>query len=263
MTQRNHLISVAVHGSAGKVGQEVVRALDSTDNMSLVASIDQVDPFWLPVGVEHFKNFDSAIDARKFEVLVDFTNSEATMNIMKSAISAGVRLVIGSTGFTNAQISELHDEVSRHDTAAILAPNFTIGAVLLGKLAKIAAPFFDFVEVSEEHHENKIDAPSGTAISIVQSIKEGHPDKFMRNEPSKEPIGNTRGGSDNGISIHSSRLPGKLAHHQVTFGNTGQTLTLRHDTINRECYMPGVLLAVNEIVQRNGLIIGLESLLDI
>ena len=263
MSQGNNSIKVAVHGSAGKVGQEVVRAVNAADNMDLIASIDQIDPAWLPTGVGHFNTFAQALESNQFDVLVDFTNSEATLGIYQPALEAGVRLVIGSTGFTEEQIATLSLEVLRHKSGAILAPNFTIGAVLLGKLAKLAAAYFDYVEVFEEHHENKIDAPSGTAISIVQSIKDGHPGIFSRNEPQREAISNTRGGADQGISIHSSRLPGKLAHHQVIFGSQGQTLSLRHDTINRECYMPGVLMAIAEVLKRDGMIIGLESLLDI
>jgi len=119
------------------------------------------------------------------------------------------------------------------------------------------------VEIAEEHHEEKIDAPSGTALSIAKAIHEAHPARFQRNVPEREPLAGTRGGDYQGISIHSSRMPGRMAHHQVTFGGLGQTLSLRHDTINRECYMPGVLLAVRKVGELEGLVVGLDKLLGL
>ena len=150
-----------------------------------------------------------------------------------------------------------------HGLGAFHAPNFTIGAILLQRIAALAAPYFHYVDIFEEHHEAKLDSPSGTALAIAKSIRDAAPDDLETNVPHRENLPGSRGAIYKGINIHSSRLPGRMAHHQVTFGGLGQTLTIRHDTINRECYMPGVLLAIRKVYEWNGLRIGLESLLDL
>lgn len=256
-------ITVAVHGAAGRVGQEVMRAVHDADGMALSASIDQATPDWAPAGLPHYNSVTDALRAQPSDVIVDFTNAPASLGMAPVALALGTRLVIGSTGFTDEQLAYLDSIVGEHHLSGILAPNFSIGAVLLTRLAQMAAPYFDYVDVAEEHHETKVDAPSGTAMAIARAIHAGHPERFSRNVPEREPLAATRGGEFEGISIHSTRLPGRLAHHQVTFGGPGQTLTLRHDTINRECYMPGVLLAVRKVVELDGLTVGLEHLMDI
>ena len=179
------------------------------------------------------------------------------------ALGAGTRPVIGTTGFSDEQIAYLDALCREHNLGGLLAPNFTIGAVLLSKLAAMAAPYFDYVDVLEEHHEMKVDAPSGTALGIVNAINEAHPEPFAHNDPTREPLPGSRGADSNGIAIHSSRMPGRMAHHQVTFGGPGQTLTLRHDTTNRECYMPGVLLAIRGVGDLKGLTVGLDKLMGL
>ena len=169
----------------------------------------------------------------------------------------------GGEGFTDEQVDDLGSLISEHHLSGVLAPNFSIGAVLLTKLAQMAAPYFDHVAVTEEHHETKVDAPSGTAMAIARALHAGHPAPFNRNVPEREPLAGTLGGEYEGISVHSLRMPGRMAHHQVTFGGPGQTLTLRHDTINRECYMPGVLLAIRRVGGLHGLTVGLDHLMDL
>ena len=256
-------ISVAVHGAAGRVGQEVLRAVHGADGMTLTASVDQLAPGWAPPALPHYGSLADALRAQPADVVVDFTNAPATLGMAPVALALGTRLVIGSTEFTDEQVDYLKSIISEHHLSGVLAPNFSIGAVLLTKLAQMAAPYFDYVDVTEEHHETKVDAPSGTAMAIARAIHAGHPERFNRNVPEREPLTGTRGGEFQGISIHSTRMPGRMAHHQVTFGGPGQTLTLRHDTINRECYMPGVLLAIRKVGELDGLTVGLEHLMDL
>ena len=260
-------IRVAVHGAAGRVGREVLRAVDAAPDMTLVAAIDRIPPpnelEPLPASVPYYTDASTGYRAAKADVVVDFSIAAASYPMVPIALAAGTRPVIGTTGFSEDQIAYLDAQCREHKLGGVLAPNFTIGAVLLGKLAAIAAPYFEYVDVLEEHHEMKVDAPSGTALGIAKSIHDAHPEPFAHNEPEREPLAGTRGGDYNGISIHSSRMPGRMAHHQVTFGGPGQTLTLRHDTTNRECYMPGVLLAVRKVMDLEGLSVGLDTLLGL
>ncbi|MBM3940377.1 MAG: 4-hydroxy-tetrahydrodipicolinate reductase [SAR202 cluster bacterium] len=260
------LIRVAVHGAAGRVGREVLGAVSNERDMRLVAAIDRVpqgDLGPLGHGVPYFTDAEEAFRATKPHVVVDFTNAAASMGMVPHAFANGVRPVIGSTGWSQQQLDQIAEWARERRTAAFIAPNFTIGAVLLGRLSAIAAKWFDYCEIAEEHHEKKIDAPSGTALAIAEAVHREHPERFVRNTPEREPLGGTRGGDYHGISMHSGRMPGRMARHQVTFGGLGQTLVLTHDTIDRECYMPGVLLAVRRAGGLDGLVVGLEKLLDV
>jgi len=259
-------IKVAVHGAAGHVGREVIRAVDAAPDMTLVAAIDRVpqdelEP--LPVDVPYYTDAHMGLTHNETDVVVDFSVAPASVAMVPLALGAGTRPVIGTTGFNNEQIAYLDAQCRKHNLGGLLAPNFTIGAILLGKLAAMAASYFDYVDVLEEHHEMKIDSPSGTAIGIAREIAEAHPEAFTHNDPTREPIEGARGANYHGIAIHSSRMPGRMAHHQVTFGGPGQTLSLRHDTTNRECYMPGVLMAVRKVSELQGLTIGLEKLMGL
>ncbi len=259
-------IKVAVHGAAGRVGREVLRAVNAAPDMTLVAAIDRIPQNQLealPVSVPYYTDARDGYMAAQADVVVDFSVSAASFPMIPLALAAGTRPVIGTTGFTEDQIAYLDAQCQEHHLGGLLAPNFTIGAVLLGTLAAMAAPYFDYVDIYEEHHEMKVDAPSGTAIGIAKSIHDAHPEAFEHNDPTREPLPGTRGGNYNGMSIHSSRMPGRMAHHQVTFGGPGQTLTLRHDTNNRECYMPGVLLAVRKVMGLQGLTVGLDKLMGL
>lgn len=259
-------IRVAVHGAAGRVGREVIRAVGVASDMTLVAALDRVPQDQiesLPANVAYYTDAHNGLSHAKADVVVDFSIASASLDMVPSALEAGTRPVIGTTGFTENQIAYLEAQCRNHKLGGLLAPNFTIGAVLLEKLAAMAAPYFDYVDVLEEHHEMKVDAPSGTALGIVHAINEAHPEPFAHNDPTREPLSGTRGGESNGIAIHSSRMPGRMAHHQVTFGGQGQTLTLRHDTTNRECYMPGVLMAIRQVVDLNSFTIGLDKLMNL
>ena len=259
-------IKVIVHGAAGRVGAEVVRAVHGASGMTLAGAVDriaQADVPPLPDGVPYYTDVRQALEHASPDVIVDFSVASASLPMLPIAIGAGARPVIGTTGFSDEQVEYIDALCREHKLGGVLAPNFAIGAVLLTKLAAIAAPYFDYADIAEEHHEAKIDAPSGTALGLARALHEAHPERFSRNEPEREPLAGTRGGDYEGITIHSGRMPGRMAHHQVTFGGPGQTLTLRHDTIDRQCYMPGVLLAIRKVGELEGLTVGLDVLMGI
>ena len=259
---KNEIIKVAVNGASGKMGQYVLGAISSSDDMELSFGIDkkprqiELDKISIPI-------FDSLdLKSNKADVVVDFTNSEATMSIINECAINQVDIIIGSTGFSSKQIDELKTISKTYNFTVFLVPNFSIGANLLMKMVKEISNYYDFSDVTEMHHENKIDAPSGTAISIMQSILEGKKNgKFKQNIPERESILNTRGGDYEGINIHSRRMPGYVAHHEVVFGSLGETLTLRHDSIDRKSFMPGVLRAVRKIKSLQGFVYGLDNVL--
>ena len=197
------------------------------------------------------------------DVLVDFSVAEATLPAVRTAVKQRVSLVIGTTGFSQENLAEIDKLARDNELGAIVAPNFALGAVVMIHLAKIAARFFDYAEIIELHHEQKLDAPSGTAFSTAQAMLEARGKPFSYSKAQKETLSNTRGGEKEGIALHSVRLPGLMAHQEVIFGAAGQTLTIRHDTINRECYMPGVILAIQRVGEIKGLVYGLDKLLGL
>ena len=262
-------ISVVVHGVLGKMGSEVLSAVARDYQLKPICGIDKgaIDgSVTLPNGNESiplYPDIESALANSIPNVLVDFTNAEASVHACRIATAKGVNVVIGSTGLTESHMVEIETLANDNRVGIFVAPNFAIGAVLLMHLASSIGKFFQYADIVEMHHEAKIDAPSGTAMALARNLSLGRDDPFTRPSPEKEPIEDSRGGQLNGVSIHSIRMPGRMAHHQVILGTQGQTLTLQHDTINRECYMPGVILAVNEVVKKPGLVIGLENLLKL
>jgi 4-hydroxy-tetrahydrodipicolinate reductase len=195
--------------------------------------------------------------------VVDFTNGEAAATAMKTALNANVRIVSGSTGVPETALSEIEQLAAARKVGAISASNFALGAVLLGHLAGIAAKYFDYADLIESHHEMKIDSPSGTALSIARSMAEGRGKPFKSVVSEKETLAGARGGVHEGINIHAARMPGRVARHEVVFGATGQTLTLTHDSINRESFMPGVLTAVRHVMTINHMVVGLDRVLGL
>ena len=258
---------VVVHGAAGRVGLEVLVALASDQELEPAGAVDlaaQAAELPLPLGagaIPYDTSLERLLGRCQADVVVDFTNAAAARQMAPVAASHGLHLVIGTTGLGDADLATLGDLSRRHGVGIVVAPNFALGAVVLNHLARIAARFFDHAEIFEAHHEAKIDAPSGTALKLARDIAAEN--WFTRPQPETEPLPGTRGGDYNGISIHSTRIPGRLAQHEVLFGAPGQTLSLRHDTISRECYMPGVLLAVKEVTKRRELVVGLESILGL
>lgn len=262
-------INVVVQGAAGKMGSEVLNALCHASDMEPTGAVSRnVTEEFLPLPdgsglVPLSSNLDHILNKTKSNVVVDFTDSNGALEAARFCANRGVHLVTGSTGLDQQALTEIENLANGNHIGVLIAPNFALGAILLTHLARIASQHFEYIEISEAHHEGKLDSPSGTALSLAQAISESRKTQINRPMPSRETLQGTRGGDYDGVSIHSSRMPGRMAHHEVTFGSPGQTLLLRHDTINRSCYMPGVLLGVRYVTEHPGLTIGLEKVLNL
>ena len=260
-------IKVVVHGAAGRVGQEVVKAVCQEPGMRLVGAVDlrvTAEPLSLPDGsgtVPFSTDIDAILDRCRPDVVVDFSIARASMPAVRAASRHSVNMVIGTTGFTAADFDEMKQLAEAGEIGIVAAPNFALGAVLMMHLAKIAGRFLDHAEIIELHHDRKLDDPSGTALLTARAMAEARGKPFL--PPAAGEPTPSRGQAVEGISLHSVRLPGLMAHQEVIFGAAGQTLSIRHDTINRECYMPGVMLAVRAVVERKGFIYGLDKLLGL
>jgi len=207
-------------------------------------------------------SLDHILTSCQPDVLVDFTTAQATMPAVRTAAKQGVNLVIGTTGLTADEISEMERLSIAHKIGIVVAPNFALGAVLMMHLAKVAAKYLDYAEIIELHHHLKADSPSGTALSTAKAMAQSRGKPFYH-PTEQEQTSSSRGEQVEGISIHSVRLPGLLSHQEIILGAPGQTLSIRHDTTSRECYTPGVILAIKEVVKRQGLIYGLDTLLNL
>ena len=260
-------VRVVVQGALGRMGREVVNAICRQDGMQVVGAVDLKatgDNLPLPDGsgsVPISSDLERIIIDCQPDVLVDFTIAQATMPAVRIAVSKGVNLVIGSTGLTKAEINDIDRLSQANQVGAVVAPNFALGAVLMMHLAKIAAKYLDYAEIIELHHHLKADSPSGTALSTAQAMAAAKGKPFLAVEQNKAYA--SRGEQVEGITIHSVRLPGLLAHQEVILGGPGQTLSIRHDTISRECFMPGVIMAVKKVAEQKGLVYGLDTLLGL
>jgi 4-hydroxy-tetrahydrodipicolinate reductase len=223
-------IKVIVNGAKGRMGQETVKAIQKEADLDLVAQIDLGD------------NIAEAIKKHNAEVVVDFTHPESVMANIRMILTAGAHAVVGTTGISKEDLSEIERLCVQNKVNCLIAPNFAIGAVLMMQFAKEAAKHMKHAEIIEMHHQQKVDRPSGTAIKTAQMMKE------VMGE-----------GAD--IPIHSVRLPGYVAHQEVIFGGLGQTLTIRHDTTSRESFMPGVIISIRKIKSLKGMVYGLENIL--
>ena len=261
------MIRVVVHGALGRMGQQVIDAVCQESEMEVVGTADlniTQDHLPLPDGsgtVPASSDLDTILTSCQPDVMVDFTIAQAAMPAMRIATSRGVNIVVGTTGLTTNDIVEIDRLSQEHQVGAVVAPNFALGAVMMMHLAEIAAKYFDYAEIIELHHHLKADAPSGTALSTAKAMAKAKGKPFQIPEQKKVTV--SRGEQVEGVSIHSVRLPGLMAHQEVLLGTAGQTLSIRHDTINRECYMPGVMLAIKEVVKRKGLTYGLDVLLGL
>lgn len=241
-------LRVIVNGATGKMGQEVVKAIEKEQDLEIVAKLD------------HGDNLSKTIAAKDANIVVDFTSAQVAYQNCETIIESGAHPVIGTTGFTPEQIKILQERCKQKQLGGIIAPNFALGALLLMQCAKEVVKYFPHVEIIELHHDGKVDAPSGTAIKtaeVISSVREKPENKTKEHEV----IPGARGGKKNDITIHSVRLPGLVAHEEVIFGDVGQTLTLRHDTYHREAFMPGVILACRKVTELKELIYGLEHIL--
>ncbi|TXI41350.1 MAG: 4-hydroxy-tetrahydrodipicolinate reductase [Mycobacterium sp.] len=242
---------VGVLGARGKVGTTMCAAVRNADDMALSAEVDAGDSLAM------FTDNDT-------EVVIDFTHPDVVMNSLEFLIDNGVHAVVGTTGFTDERISQVESWLAaRPGTGVLIAPNFAIGAVLSMYFAQKAAPYFESVEVIELHHPHKADAPSGTSTRTAKLIAEARKGLPPNPDATSPGLPGARGADVDGIPVHSVRLTGLVAHQEVLFGTEGETLTIRHDSLDRTSFVPGVLLAVREIAKRPGLTIGIEPLLDL
>ena len=260
-------IRVIVHGVLGKMGQEVLNAVTQAERMDVVGGADYYatgDSIDLPDNSGQIplrQNIQDILD--NADVVVDFTNAEGATSVIDATTRVGVNAVIGSTGLSQESIDNANKLSTTHGTGIIIAPNFAMGAVLMSYLVEKASRFFEYADLTEVHREGKIDAPSGTALAIAQAAVNGRQGSFTAPTPDKELVKGTRGGVHQGVVIHSGRMPGRVAHHEMVFGALGQTLTIRHDSINRESFMPGVLMAIKASTQQKGLVLGLDKIMGL
>lgn len=251
------MIQVAVAGCCGRMGSSVVNAVQKAEDLSLVCGID---PYPQEVTYPVYQSIEDALEQETFDVLVDFTQPNVVAQTLSVALPAGIDCVVGTTGLSDEMLNALAN-LAKPGTALFYAPNFTTGAVLMMQFAKAAAPFFPEAEVMEFHHCNKKDAPSGTAVRTAQIIARSRDFESTApgNETEIEGAQGARGALIEGVPVHSVRSMGYVASQEVVFGSMGQTLTIRHDSWDRESYMPGVLLGIRSVQNCDGLVIGLEN----
>jgi len=252
-------IRVLVSGS-GRMGREVAAAVLAEPGMSPVGYVDGLAEPGVLEGIPLFRDAAEACAKLRPDVVIDFTNAAWTPKLAEAALAAGVRMVIGTTGLDAGFVQWLEKEAAARKTGVVLAANFAIGAVLMMHFAKLAAPYFDYAEIIELHHDKKVDSPSGTAKTTAELMRAARDRDFVHPESEKEPLVGARGAAYGGVSIHSVRLPGLVAHQEVILGGLGQTLTIRHDTTGRDSFMPGVIAATREVMKLDRLVVGLDAL---
>jgi 4-hydroxy-tetrahydrodipicolinate reductase len=240
---------VAVLGAAGRMGAETCRAVEADDELNLVARVGRSD------------SLDQLVEANA-EVAVDFTTPDAVKDNAAFCLRNGVHVVVGATGLTADDLNELRRLSDEHGVNCFVAPNFAIGAVLMMRFAAQASRFFDVAEIIERHDKRKRDAPSGTALRTADLMNEARGEPWDTPAAGEESPASVRGGDVGGVRVHSLRTPGSVAHQEVVLGTVGQTLSIRHDSVDRSSFMPGVLLAIKEVPTLDGLTVGLEHLLD-
>ena len=242
---------VGVLGAKGKVGTTMVEAVEAADDLTFTAGVDAGDPL-------------SRLSDTRTEVVIDFTHPDVVMDNLKFLIENGIHAVVGTTGFTDDRLEQVRQWLDANPGAAVLiAPNFAIGAVLSMHFAQQAARYFESVEVIELHHPHKADAPSGTATRTARLIAKARKELPPNPDATSTGLVGARGADVDGVPVHSVRLAGLVAHQEVLFGTQGETLTIRHDSLDRTSFVPGVLLAVRRVAERPGLTVGIEPLLDL
>jgi len=264
-------ISVIIAGPRGRMGREAVNLVVNTEQFELTAVLDHKNDGMMLSDVEGFHSIhnvpvytdiEKCLQNSSADVLIDLTTPEVGMSHAKTALAYNVRPVVGTTGFTKEDLKLLEQICREKELGCIIAPNFAIGAVLMMKFSQMAAKYFPDIEIIEMHHDQKLDAPSGTAVKTAEMIsavrqakKQGHPNE-------KETLSGARGADFSGMHIHSVRLPGMVAHQQVLLGSNGETLTIRHDSYHRGSFMTGVKLAVETVMKQNSFVYGLENILE-
>ena len=258
-----------VVSSSGRMGAEVLAGVCRTPGLipaGVLARSAQGSEVSLPDGrgaVPAGTDPETMLAAARPDVVVDFSHPEWTARVAPAAVTAGVRPVIGTTGFAEQFVAELARQCRERGVGGVIAPNFAIGAVLMMHFARLAARYFDAAEIIELHHDKKLDAPSGTALATARAMAAARGRPFVHPATEKQTLPGTRGGVEGGVTLHSVRLPGLVAHQEVLFGGLGQTLTIRHDSTSRESFLPGVVLAVREVMERRELVVGLDKLMGL
>ncbi|CEP66816.1 Dihydrodipicolinate reductase, bacterial/plant [Moorella glycerini] len=259
-----------VTGAAGRMGREMTKGLLQAGDIEVAGAVDRVavgtDIGTLnglqPAGVLINDDLAAVIKTTRPQVMVDFTVAAAALANARLAVEQGVSPVIGTTGISLEQLDELHQLCEARQVGAVVAPNFSLGAVLMMHFARQAARYFPRAEIIEMHHEQKIDAPSGTALKTAELMAE-EIETALAPPAAEEKVAGARGATYRGLAVHSVRLPGAVAHQEVILGGQGQLLTIRHDTISREAFLPGLLLAVRQVLHLKGVVYGLENLLEL
>lgn len=261
---------VVVSGAYGKMGQQVIKLVNKVDDFELVGAVDVekvgADIRQLlgiagePVSIT--EDLAETLAATTPDVVVDFTSPQVVMDNIKTSLEQQVDIVVGTTGITEVDLEHIENWRSGSEKV-IIAPNFAIGAILMMNFAQQAANFLDDVEIIELHHDQKLDAPSGTAIQTAEMISKTLEQNSEQEVEEIEKLSGARGGEQDGINIHSVRLPGLVAHQEVIFGGKGQTLHIKHDSINRQSFMPGVELAIRKLDEIEGVVYGLETVMDL
>lgn len=243
-------LRVAVLGAAGRMGQATCAAVRAADGMELVAEVN--------------RGSNIADLAGQVDVAVDFTLPSATQPNVRALIDAGIHAVVGTTGWTDSSLEGIRERLAGTNLGVVIAPNFALSAVLAMTFAARAARFFESAEVIEMHHPDKVDAPSGTALATARGIAAARAEAGLTHSPDATETGHeARGMNVDGVPVHSVRLRGLVAHEEILFGNPGEQLLIRTDSFDRASFMPGVILAIREVIQRPGLTFGLEHLLDL
>ncbi|MFD0310604.1 4-hydroxy-tetrahydrodipicolinate reductase [Streptomyces sp. NPDC127119] len=246
-------LRVAVLGAKGRIGSEAVRAVEAAEDLELVAALGRGDSL-------------EALTDTGAQVVVELTTPDSVMDNLGFCVRHGIHAVVGTTGWTDERLAQLTASLAAAPgTGVLIAPNFSIGAVLTMKFAEVAAPYFESVEVIELHHPKKVDAPSGTATRTAQLIAAARQKAGSAAQPDATATGldGARGADVDGVPVHSVRLRGLLAHQEVLLGGEGETLTIRHDSLHHSSFMPGILLGVRRVVDTPGLTFGLEHFLDL
>ena len=262
-------IKIVIAGARGRMGTEAVKLVEETKHFQLVAVVDhkyegmrlnQIEGFTVDVPV--YTDIEKCFFETSPDVLIDLTTPEIGKVHTKKALIHGVRPVVGTTGFSEADLKELQQLTEEKGIGGIIAPNFAIGAILMMKFSQMAAKYFQDVEIIEQHHDQKLDAPSGTGLKTAEMISEVREEKQQGHPKEHEILPGARGANMNGIRLHSVRLPGLIAHQEVLFGGDGQTLKIRHDSYNRASFMSGVKLAVENVMNIDLLVYGLENIIE-
>ncbi|HYP24167.1 MAG TPA: 4-hydroxy-tetrahydrodipicolinate reductase [Actinomycetota bacterium] len=244
------MIRVGVLGAGGRMGAETCRAVDADPELELVPRVGRHDPL------------ETLVSARA-EVAVEFTTPDSVKENVRFCLSHGIHCVVGATGLGDDDLAEVREWCREGSVNALVAPNFALGAVLMMSFAAAAAKHFDTAEIVERHHERKLDAPSGTALRTARLMNEARGGRAWASRRGDESVPGSRGGDASGVHVHSLRVPGSVAHQEVVLGAAGETLTIRHDSLDRTSFMPGVVLAVKQVSRLDGLVVGLENLLDL